>query len=246
MYFRATSEGIVAFDAVLQQDIMFFANIFQLLGDNPMLAELASHIGLNGNFFCYWCKTGGTKEHKMSSICYNKLFRVSVVNVSYLNLSQRIQAGAAARCIDDTHRGREATERRISRQKHRGQSTHIRREGCLCSVLAWSGLFTHPQNRNSGGLSFGKQWDVDKQSRMQSQSSPANVWLRFPQRWSNRTSSYSSIGYHKVLLDPHVHVQEVKCFSSPLAVCQHEGTQYPDTASSLSCSVLRSPHRTTV
>lgn len=53
MYFRATSEGIVAFDAVLQQDIMFFANIFQLLGDNPMLAELASHIGLNGNFFCY-------------------------------------------------------------------------------------------------------------------------------------------------------------------------------------------------
>ena len=43
-----------------------------------MLAELASHIGLNGNFFCYRCETGGTKEHKMSVKGYNDLFRVCV------------------------------------------------------------------------------------------------------------------------------------------------------------------------
>lgn len=44
--------------------------------DNPMQAEECSHAGLNCNYFCRTCHVGGTKEHKMSDIGYNSLFKV--------------------------------------------------------------------------------------------------------------------------------------------------------------------------
>ncbi|KZP07064.1 hypothetical protein FIBSPDRAFT_914578 [Athelia psychrophila] len=47
--------------------------ILFLLGDNPMQAELCSHVGLNGNFFCRCCDAGGTKEYKSSNEGFSKL-----------------------------------------------------------------------------------------------------------------------------------------------------------------------------
>ena len=72
----ASREGVVAYDAVLQQEVLFYINWFQLSGDNPMLAELCSHIGLNGNLFCYRCMVGGTQEHKRTEAGYEELFSV--------------------------------------------------------------------------------------------------------------------------------------------------------------------------
>ncbi len=57
-------------DVLLLPYALFFA------GDNPMQAELASQLGLQGNFFCRTCYVGGTKEFKSSLEGYATLFKV--------------------------------------------------------------------------------------------------------------------------------------------------------------------------
>ncbi|KZP32683.1 hypothetical protein FIBSPDRAFT_907278 [Athelia psychrophila] len=47
--------------------------ILFLPGDNLMQAELCSHVGLNGNFFCRCCNAGGMKEYKSSNEGFSKL-----------------------------------------------------------------------------------------------------------------------------------------------------------------------------
>lgn len=57
-------------DVLLLPYALFFA------GDNPMQAELASQLGLQGNFFCRTCHVGGTKDFKSSLEGYAALFTV--------------------------------------------------------------------------------------------------------------------------------------------------------------------------
>lgn len=56
---------------------MFFLNLLYESGDNPMICEICSHIGLRGNKFCPRCNAGGDKKSKMSDAGYDSLFYVS-------------------------------------------------------------------------------------------------------------------------------------------------------------------------
>ncbi|KAJ3542935.1 hypothetical protein NM688_g5919 [Phlebia brevispora] len=48
-------DGVVAWDCVFQEDVLFIPWVLAFLGDNPMQSELASHIGLQGKYFCRVC-----------------------------------------------------------------------------------------------------------------------------------------------------------------------------------------------
>ncbi|EJF61701.1 hypothetical protein BD309DRAFT_824959, partial [Dichomitus squalens] len=48
-----------------------------LPGDNPMQAELCSHIGLKGNHFCRCCHVGGDQKYKQSNEGFASLLKLS-------------------------------------------------------------------------------------------------------------------------------------------------------------------------
>lgn len=75
-YRESRETGIVAFDSESQQQAMFFMNPFLVSGNNPMICECSSHIGLNGNYFCPRCMVGGDKAYKQTDEGYHSLFYV--------------------------------------------------------------------------------------------------------------------------------------------------------------------------
>ncbi|CDO77550.1 hypothetical protein BN946_scf184912.g49 [Trametes cinnabarina] len=60
-------------DAVKERCVLIRPWILFLPGDNPMQAELCSHIGLKGNHFCRSCHVGGDKVYKASDEGYASL-----------------------------------------------------------------------------------------------------------------------------------------------------------------------------
>ena len=77
-YYRQSRQGIITYDIELDGECMFFLDIFSQLQDNPMLCECASHIGLQGNYFCPRCKAGGSKDYKSSDDGFESLFQVRI------------------------------------------------------------------------------------------------------------------------------------------------------------------------
>lgn len=73
----SVNDGIIAFDAELDEEVMLFLNLLFESGDNPIICEICSHIGLRGNKFCPRCNVGGDKKYKMSDSGYESLFHVS-------------------------------------------------------------------------------------------------------------------------------------------------------------------------
>ncbi|KLO11010.1 hypothetical protein SCHPADRAFT_930212 [Schizopora paradoxa] len=71
---KKSRDRVIAYDSSLGREVMFFINLFQELSDNPMLAELCSHIGLRGNMLCYRCWVGGTQDYKTTDEGYHSLF----------------------------------------------------------------------------------------------------------------------------------------------------------------------------
>ncbi|KAJ8503094.1 hypothetical protein ONZ45_g11160 [Pleurotus djamor] len=64
-----------AYDCELEQDILFQIIPHILPADNPQQAELSSHIGLKGNYFCRRDSVGGSSQEKESTEGYNTLFQ---------------------------------------------------------------------------------------------------------------------------------------------------------------------------
>ena len=83
-YYRQSRQGITAYDVELDGECMFFIDIFSQLHDNPMLCECASHVGLQGNYFCPRCKAGGTKDFKSSDDGFVSLFQVRIHILYYM------------------------------------------------------------------------------------------------------------------------------------------------------------------
>ncbi|THG93047.1 hypothetical protein EW026_g8075 [Hermanssonia centrifuga] len=53
------ADGLVAWDCVLDEDVVYIPWALACLGDNPMQSELSSHIGLQGKWFCRVCHAHG-------------------------------------------------------------------------------------------------------------------------------------------------------------------------------------------
>ncbi|KAJ7262385.1 hypothetical protein C8J57DRAFT_1719333 [Mycena rebaudengoi] len=60
-------DPIVAWDCEAKEEVLLRPYGLLFAGDNPMQAELCSCSGLNSNFFCRTCHTGGTREWKQSN-----------------------------------------------------------------------------------------------------------------------------------------------------------------------------------
>ncbi|RDX41695.1 hypothetical protein OH76DRAFT_1364090, partial [Lentinus brumalis] len=63
-------------DSVNNRYVLIRPWLLFLPGDNPMQAELCSHIGLKGNFFCRCCHAGGDKKFKSSNDGYSSMMAV--------------------------------------------------------------------------------------------------------------------------------------------------------------------------
>ncbi len=63
--FRDLQEnGLAAWDCVFDEDVLYIPWFLACLGDNPMQSELASHIGLQGKFFCRVCHARGKDSQR--------------------------------------------------------------------------------------------------------------------------------------------------------------------------------------
>ncbi|KAG2112619.1 uncharacterized protein F5147DRAFT_744485 [Suillus discolor] len=71
---NAAESGIIACDCKYNKEVLLIPYALFLAGDNPMQAEECSHAGLNCNYYCRTCDTGGTKEYKASGDGYSSLF----------------------------------------------------------------------------------------------------------------------------------------------------------------------------
>ncbi|KAG2110584.1 uncharacterized protein F5147DRAFT_745166 [Suillus discolor] len=71
---NAAESGIIAWDCKYNEEVLLIPYALFLAGDNPMQAEECSHAGLNCNYYCRTCDTGGTKEYKVSGDGYSSLF----------------------------------------------------------------------------------------------------------------------------------------------------------------------------
>ncbi|KAH9831856.1 uncharacterized protein C8Q71DRAFT_798855 [Rhodofomes roseus] len=71
-------EPIKAWDSVKGCHVLVRPWLMLLPGDNPMQAELCSHIGLGGNFFCRCCHAGGTKEFRESDEGFKTLMEPGI------------------------------------------------------------------------------------------------------------------------------------------------------------------------
>ncbi|KAI0750509.1 hypothetical protein C8Q74DRAFT_1211986 [Fomes fomentarius] len=72
---KGACKPFTVYDAVKRCCVLIRPWVLFLAGDNPMQAELCSHIGLKGNHFCRICKVGGDREFKCSDVGYASLLK---------------------------------------------------------------------------------------------------------------------------------------------------------------------------
>lgn len=48
-------EGIVAFDSLLNEEVLVVSPLFCVIGDNPRLSEVLNHLGASANRYCRMC-----------------------------------------------------------------------------------------------------------------------------------------------------------------------------------------------
>lgn len=81
---KGACKPFTVYDAVKRRCVLIRPWVLFLAGDNPMQAELCSHIGLKGNHFCRICKVGGDREFKCSDAGYASLLKVRLTMTSSL------------------------------------------------------------------------------------------------------------------------------------------------------------------
>ncbi|OJT07070.1 hypothetical protein TRAPUB_2102 [Trametes pubescens] len=64
---KGVAKPFQVWDSVKKRPVLICPWILLLPGDNPMQAELCSHIGLQGNHFCRMCHSGGDHTFKASN-----------------------------------------------------------------------------------------------------------------------------------------------------------------------------------
>ncbi|KAI0829952.1 hypothetical protein BC628DRAFT_1314715 [Trametes gibbosa] len=70
---KGTTKPFKVWDAMKERYVLIRPWILFLPGDNPMQAELCSHIGLQGNHFCRMCHVGGDHTFKSSNEGFSSL-----------------------------------------------------------------------------------------------------------------------------------------------------------------------------
>ncbi|KAL9940827.1 hypothetical protein V8E36_000315 [Tilletia maclaganii] len=56
--------GVVCWDSQRNDSVLVYAHVAAIVADNPMAAELASNIGMNGSFPCRSCEAGGSVNER--------------------------------------------------------------------------------------------------------------------------------------------------------------------------------------
>ncbi|KAL9931874.1 hypothetical protein V8E36_009189 [Tilletia maclaganii] len=59
--------GTICWDWKRQESVIVYAHVGVMIADNPMAAELASNIGMNGNHACRSCEAGGTTAERSTA-----------------------------------------------------------------------------------------------------------------------------------------------------------------------------------
>ncbi|EIM79308.1 uncharacterized protein STEHIDRAFT_69687, partial [Stereum hirsutum FP-91666 SS1] len=104
---RASKEGWIAYDCELGTECMFEVGILNLPADNPMQAELASHVGLRGNHFCRRCDVGGTGKEKETDAGYDALFKSGEVRnpeITLKEVEKQLFSGIMGADLEGMHR----------------------------------------------------------------------------------------------------------------------------------------------
>ncbi|KAG8781669.1 hypothetical protein FRC12_021639 [Ceratobasidium sp. 428] len=79
---EAFNSPTVAFDCVLQEEVLVRPYALFWAGDNPMQAEHCSSTGMNSNHFCRTCDAGGSDDFKQSFDGYKSLFESGNMRVA--------------------------------------------------------------------------------------------------------------------------------------------------------------------
>ncbi|KAL9939074.1 hypothetical protein V8E36_001887 [Tilletia maclaganii] len=94
-------QGTICWDSQRQENVIVFAHIGVMIADNPMAAELASNIGMNGNYACRSCEAGGTTAERSTAAGMSSLTtpgRQRTVDSIKQSLATQLQcAGSGAR-----------------------------------------------------------------------------------------------------------------------------------------------------
>ncbi|KAG8692786.1 hypothetical protein FRC08_009539 [Ceratobasidium sp. 394] len=61
---EARTNGVVAYDCELGEEVVAIPWVYAMQGDNPMQSELCSHIGMTGKFFCRVCHVRGKDKER--------------------------------------------------------------------------------------------------------------------------------------------------------------------------------------
>lgn len=72
-----SQKGIIAYDSKHNEEIVFRTGVFDIVGDNPMQSEIASHSGLTSVVLCRKGDGGGSKAHRKTAEGFESLFHVS-------------------------------------------------------------------------------------------------------------------------------------------------------------------------
>ncbi|KAG1908795.1 uncharacterized protein F5891DRAFT_1124416 [Suillus fuscotomentosus] len=97
---NAAKSGIIAWDCKYNEEVLLIPYTLFLTGDNPMQAEECSHAGLNCNYYCRTCDTGGMKEYKVSGDGYSSLFMFEIALKS--GASEKIKNSVSSTGIRDS------------------------------------------------------------------------------------------------------------------------------------------------
>jgi hypothetical protein len=64
--FKLETEGVLAYDAALDVEVLVIAPVLCILCDNPRHSEIMNHAGTSANMYCRMCMVSSiTKQQKL-------------------------------------------------------------------------------------------------------------------------------------------------------------------------------------
>ncbi|KAI9457276.1 hypothetical protein HD554DRAFT_2207230 [Boletus coccyginus] len=78
---KAVGSGIVVWDCKENKEVMLIPYTLYFSGDNPMQADMCSHVGFCCNYFCRTCDVRDIKAHKEMEAGYGAIFTTTAIMI---------------------------------------------------------------------------------------------------------------------------------------------------------------------